>query len=78
MTGTDTGRVPLSHDGEEGGIVLSGRLEVTVGEERRILGPGAKAVPAPEIAFHRHQAHAGLEVLLQPVAVGASDHGHVR
>jgi transcriptional regulator with XRE-family HTH domain len=38
--GADTGRVLLSHDGEEGGIVLSGRLEVTVGEERRILGPG--------------------------------------
>ena len=29
--GADTGRVPLSHEGEEGGIVLSGRLEVTVG-----------------------------------------------
>ncbi len=38
--GADTGKVPLAHDGEEGGIVLSGRLEVTVGDERRILGPG--------------------------------------
>ncbi|TDR89208.1 cupin domain-containing protein [Enterovirga rhinocerotis] len=38
--GSDTGRVPLSHDGEEGGIVLSGRLEVTVDDERKILGPG--------------------------------------
>lgn len=38
--GADTGKVPLSHDGEEGGIVLSGRLEVTVDDERRILGPG--------------------------------------
>jgi hypothetical protein len=27
--GADTGRVPLVHDGEEGGIVISGRLEVT-------------------------------------------------
>ena len=36
----DTGKVPLVHDGEEGGIVLSGRLEVTVDDERRILGPG--------------------------------------
>src|SRR5690606_18610089 len=26
--GADTGKVPLVHDGEEGGIVLSGRLEV--------------------------------------------------
>ena len=32
--------LPLVHEGEEGGIVLSGRLEVTVDDERRILGPG--------------------------------------
>jgi transcriptional regulator with XRE-family HTH domain len=38
--GGDTGRIPLVHDGEEGGIVVSGRLEVTVDGERRILGPG--------------------------------------
>ncbi|WP_375464833.1 cupin domain-containing protein [uncultured Methylobacterium sp.] len=38
--GADTGRVALSHDGEEGGIVLSGRLEVSVDDARRILGPG--------------------------------------
>ena len=38
--GAGTGKVPLVHEGEEGGIVLSGRLEVTVDDERRILGPG--------------------------------------
>jgi transcriptional regulator with XRE-family HTH domain len=38
--GTDTGRVRLVHKGEEGGVVLAGRLEVTVEDERRILGPG--------------------------------------
>jgi len=38
--GADTGKVPLVHDGEEGGIVLTGRLEITVDGERRILGPG--------------------------------------
>ncbi len=38
--GGDTGRIPLVHDGEEGGVILSGRLEVTVDSERRILGPG--------------------------------------
>jgi transcriptional regulator with XRE-family HTH domain len=38
--GSDTGRVPLVHDGEEGGIVVTGRLEVTVEAERRILDPG--------------------------------------
>jgi transcriptional regulator with XRE-family HTH domain len=38
--GADTGRVPLVHDGEEGGIIISGRLEVTVDNERKILRPG--------------------------------------
>ena len=38
--GTDTGRVPLRHEGEEGAVLLSGRLEVTVGEQTRLLGPG--------------------------------------
>lgn len=38
--GADTGKIPLVHEGEEGGIVLSGRLEVTVDDERRVLGPG--------------------------------------
>ncbi|SFN58395.1 transcriptional regulator, XRE family with cupin sensor [Cohaesibacter marisflavi] len=40
MPGADTGRVALSHKGEECGIVLSGSLEVTVGDERQILRPG--------------------------------------
>lgn len=38
--GADTGRIPLVHDGEEGAIVISGRIEVTVDNERRILNPG--------------------------------------
>ena len=38
--GADTGRVTISHEGEEGGIVISGSLEVTVGDERRVLRPG--------------------------------------
>ncbi|WP_461513016.1 cupin domain-containing protein [Rhizobium mongolense] len=38
--GADTGKVPLVHEGEEGGIVLTGRLEVMVDDERKILGPG--------------------------------------
>lgn len=38
--GADTGRIPLVHDGQEGGVIISGRLEVTVDNERRILGPG--------------------------------------
>lgn len=38
--GGDTGRVMYGHEAEEGGIVVSGRIEVTVGEQRKILGPG--------------------------------------
>jgi transcriptional regulator with XRE-family HTH domain len=38
--GSDTGRIALSHEGEEGGVVISGRLEVTVDVHRRVLGPG--------------------------------------
>lgn len=38
--GADTGRTPLSHSGEEAGLVLSGSLEVTVDGHRKILGPG--------------------------------------
>jgi transcriptional regulator with XRE-family HTH domain len=38
--GADTGRVLLTHDGEEGGIIVSGRLEVTVDSQRRVLSPG--------------------------------------
>ena len=38
--GADTGRVLYGHEGEEGGIVLSGQVEITVGTLRKILGPG--------------------------------------
>jgi transcriptional regulator with XRE-family HTH domain len=38
--GADTGLVMLQHEGEEGGVILSGRLEVTVGEQTRVLSAG--------------------------------------
>ncbi len=38
--GADTGETMLSHESEEGGVVLSGRIEITVGDQRRVLGPG--------------------------------------
>lgn len=38
--GADTGQSMLSHDAEEGGIVLRGRLEVTVGEQVQTLSAG--------------------------------------
>ena len=38
--GADTGQSMLSHDAEEGGIVLQGRLEVTVGDQAQTLSAG--------------------------------------
>ncbi|GGF30365.1 aldehyde dehydrogenase [Aliidongia dinghuensis] len=38
--GTDTGKVLLTHEGQEGGVVIRGRLEVQVGSVKRVLGPG--------------------------------------
>ncbi len=38
--GADTGQSMLSHNAEEGGIVLQGRLEVTVGEQVQVLSAG--------------------------------------
>lgn len=38
--GADTGQSLLSHEAEEGGIILEGRLEVTVGSQVRTLSAG--------------------------------------
>ena len=38
--GADTGMIMLEHEGEEGGVILTGRLEVTVAEATRVLGAG--------------------------------------
>ncbi len=38
--GADTGGSPLSHDAEEGGIVIAGRIEVMVDGRSAVLGPG--------------------------------------
>jgi transcriptional regulator with XRE-family HTH domain len=38
--GADSGEAMLTHDGEEGGFIVRGYLEVTVGGETRVLGPG--------------------------------------
>jgi transcriptional regulator with XRE-family HTH domain len=38
--GAGTGRHAITHEGEECGIVLSGRLEVTVGDQTAVLSPG--------------------------------------
>lgn len=38
--GADTGKTLYQHEAEEGGVVVSGSIEVTVGSDRRVLGPG--------------------------------------
>ncbi len=38
--GSDTGKVTLHHQGEEGGVVIRAHLELTVDGERHVLGPG--------------------------------------
>jgi len=38
--GADTGEEMLSHEGQEGGVVVRGRIEITVGGARQELGPG--------------------------------------
>ena len=38
--GADTGRTMLQHESEEGGIVVKGQIELTVGDRKEILGPG--------------------------------------
>ena len=36
----DTGSDMLSHKGEEGGVIVSGEIELTVGGQVRVLGQG--------------------------------------
>ena len=38
--GADTGPEMMSHPGEEGGIVVRGRIEVTIGSTTRVLAAG--------------------------------------
>ena len=38
--GADTGETMLSHEAEEGGFIISGRIEITVGHQSATLGPG--------------------------------------
>ena len=38
--GADTGAEMLKHEGEEGGVIVSGGIELTVGAQSRLLVPG--------------------------------------
>ena len=61
--GADTGRTLLSHSGEEVGLVLAGRLEVTVDGTRMVLGPG------DAYAFESHLPHRFRAVGREPCRV---------
>lgn len=50
--GADTGPEMLQHEGEEAGLVVRGRIEVTVGALTRELGPG-DAFQFPSTLPHR-------------------------
>lgn len=50
--GADSGRVLLTHDGEEGGLIITGRLEVTLGERKAVLNAG-DAYLFPSLKPHR-------------------------
>ncbi|MFT8808131.1 cupin domain-containing protein [Gluconobacter sp.] len=39
-SGADTGAAVYAHEGEEGGFILRGQVEITVGDRRELLGPG--------------------------------------
>jgi transcriptional regulator with XRE-family HTH domain len=38
--GTDSGSEPFSHEGEECGLIIQGKIEARVGDEKYILEPG--------------------------------------
>lgn len=38
--GADSGEEMLEHEGEEGGVVIAGEIEITVGDDAQVLGPG--------------------------------------
>lgn len=40
LRGADTGPEPYSHAGEEGGVCIAGRIELTVNGRREVLSPG--------------------------------------
>ncbi|GBR67087.1 cupin domain-containing protein [Gluconobacter kanchanaburiensis] len=38
--GADTGTAVYAHEGEEGGFIVRGEVEITVGQKSEVLGPG--------------------------------------
>jgi len=49
-----TGDKMIAHPGEESGVIIRGRLEITVGSERRVLEPGEAYYFSSEIPHRFH------------------------
>lgn len=61
--GTDSGVRPFTHKGEECGVILQGRLETWVGEEKFILEPGDSIYHSSEIP-HRSRNIGDTDVIM--------------
>ena len=61
--GASMGDVPLVHEGEECGFVLQGQVEVWVGNEHYILGPG-DAIYQPSTVPHRSRNISDVEAII--------------
>ena len=57
--GADTGEAMLEHFSNEGGVVIEGALEVTVGGERRVLHPGDSYLFDSRIPHRFRNVHDG-------------------
>ncbi len=62
--GADTGEVMLEHFSNEGGVVLEGALELTVGDETRVLRPGESYLFDSRIPHRFRNAHEGRTVVV--------------
>lgn len=61
--GADTGDEPLVHEGEECGVVLQGQVEIWVGDEHHVLGPGDAIYQASTVP-HRSRNIGDTDVII--------------
>ena len=61
--GADTGDEALVHEGEECGVVLQGQVEIWVGDEHYVLGPG-DAIYQPSTVPHRSRNIGDTDVII--------------
>ena len=63
VAGAETAAAPYSHSGEEGGVVVAGQIELTVGNQVRVLGPG-EAYLFPSRLPHRFRNPGPVECVI--------------